>query len=241
MRYSFYALTSPFGNHNGGGLDFGPDGYLYIGLGDGGSAGDPRNNGQNANTLLGSLLRIDVDNGNPYSPPPSNPFIGGGGATEVWAYGLRNPWRFSFDRATGELYIADVGQGAWEEIHHFAAGEGGGTNLGWKYREGSSPYEGSPPAGLQLIDPVAEYSHGDGCSVTGGYVYRGAAWPEWNGVYIYGDYCSGIVWGLLQNPDGSWQNQIIFRTPYNISSFGEDESGELFLVDHSGAIFELGQ
>ncbi|KAA3642971.1 MAG: glucose dehydrogenase [Chloroflexi bacterium] len=239
-------IEQPFANHNGGGLDFGPDGYLYIGLGDGGSGGDPLNNGQTPSTLLGSLLRLDVDSGERYGIPADNPFVNGGGAAEVWAYGLRNPWRFSFDSLTGELFIADVGQNAWEEIHYLATGEGAGANLGWKFFEGTSFYEGTPPEGLQLINPVAEYPHtespqGNGCSVTGGYVYRGLAWPEWYGVYIYGDFCSGIVWGLMQDADGNWQNEIIFRTPYSISSFGEEESGELFLVDHSGAIFELGQ
>ena len=235
-------VEQPYGNHNGGGLDFGPDGYLYIGLGDGGSAGDPQNNGQSTTSLLGGLLRIDVNRGDRYGIPADNPFASGGGAPENWIYGLRNPWRFSFDRVTGELFIADVGQNQWEEVHYLAAGEGAGANLGWNFREGAHPYAGTPPENLQLINPVAEYPHAEGCSVSGGYVYRGQAWPDWYGVYFYGDYCTGAVWGLVQGSEGTWQNKIVFRTPYNISAFGEDEAGELFLVDHtSGAIFELGQ
>src|SRR3989304_2132574 len=151
------------------------------------------------------------------------PFFGGGGPPEVWASGLRNPWRFSFDRLTGDLYIGDVGQGAWEEIDFLPAGSPGGTNFGWNYREGNHPYEGQPPTGLALVDPVAEYDHGSGCSVTGGVVYRGSNLPAWQGVYLYGDFCSGLVWGLLHNPDGTWQNGLLFDTSLSISSFTTDE------------------
>lgn len=234
-------IDQPYGNHNGGALAFGPDGYLYIGMGDGGSAGDPQNNGQNLTSLLGKVLRIDVDNGDPYGIPTDNPYADGQrGRGEIWAYGLRNPWRFSFDRATGDFYIADVGQNAWEEINFQPGGATGGVNYGWKYREGSHVYSGEAPAGLQLVDPVAEYEHPTGCSVTGGYVYRGSALPEFQGVYLYGDYCNGRVWGLLRLADGSWQNRQLFETGAYLSSFGQDDAGELYLLEQaSGSVLKL--
>ena len=226
-------ISQPYANHNGGVLAFGPDGYLYIGTGDGGSGGDPLGNGQSLDTLLGKILRIDVDGGDPYSIPEDNL------KAEIWAYGLRNPWRFSFDRLTGDLYIGDVGQNAWEEIDFLPAGSPSGANFGWNYREGTHPFAGSPPEGLELIDPVAEYDRSAGISVSGGVVYRGAALPEMDGVYLYGDYGTGRVWGLLRNPDGSWQNQLLFESGANITSFGQDESGEVYLVDRNGFIFKL--
>ena len=232
-------IQQPYPNHNGGAVVFGPDGYLYLGLGDGGSGGDPQGNGQSTSTLLGKILRIDVDGGSPYAIPADNPFVNGGGLMEIWAYGLRNPWRISFDRAIGDLYIGDVGQNAWEEIDFLPAGSPGGTNFGWNYREGTHPYQGSPPANLALAEPIAEYSHDQGCSVTGGAVYRGPALPAWQGVYLYGDYCSGKVWGLLRNPLGAWLNGLLFETGSTISSFGTDEAGELYLVDYSGSLFKL--
>jgi glucose/arabinose dehydrogenase len=222
----------PFPNHNGGAMAFGPDGYLYIGSGDGGAAGDPIGNAQNTDTLLGKILRVDVDSGDPVAVPPDNPF-----GNEVWAYGLRNPWRISFDRLTGDLYIGDVGQGEWEEIDYLPAGSPGGANFGWDHREGAHDYEGGGPEGM--IDPVAEYSHPEGgCSVTGGYVYRGAM-PEWNGIYLYGDYCSGMIWGLLQTDNG-WQNRLLFDLDVTITSFGQDEAGEVYLVSDNGGIYRLG-
>jgi glucose/arabinose dehydrogenase len=226
-------ISQPYANHNGGVLAFGPDGYLYIGTGDGGSGGDPLGNGQSLDTLLGKILRIDVDGGEPYAIPEGNL------KAEIWAYGLRNPWRFSFDRLTGDLYIGDVGQNAWEEIDFLPAGSPSGANFGWNYREGAHPFAGSPPEGLELIEPVAEYDRSAGISVTGGVVYRGAALPEMNGIYLYGDYGTGLVWGLLRNPDGSWQNQLLFDSGANITSFGEDESGEVYLVDRNGNILKL--
>ncbi len=231
----------PFANHNGGSLAFGPDGYLYIGMGDGGSGGDPQGNGQKLSTLLGKILRIDVDSGEPYAIPPDNPFANGeSGRAEIWAYGLRNPWRFSFDRATGDLYIADVGQNAWEEVDYLPAGAPGGANFGWNIREGANPFRGEAPAGVQLIEPVAQYPHPEGCSVTGGFVYRGAALPALNGIYLYGDYCNGRIWGLLRAPDGGWQNRLLFETGTNLSSFGQDASGELYLLDQrSGSVLKL--
>lgn len=223
-------IEQPFPNHNGGAVTFGPDGYLYLGLGDGGAAGDPFKNGQNSSSLLGKVLRIDVDSGEPYIIPADNPF-----GNEVWAYGLRNPWRMSFDRATGDLWIGDVGQNAYEEISYLPADSPGGANFGWSIMEASYGFDGEPQPGLLL--PATEYSHDFGCSVTGGYVYRGSM-PEWNGVYIYGDYCSGTVWGLILS-DGQWQSQALFETDFLITSFGEDERGELYLVSDNGGVFIL--
>lgn len=232
-------IRQPYPNHNGGAVVFGPDGNLYLGLGDGGSGGDPQGNGQSTSTLLGKILRINVDAAESYAIPADNPFVNGGGLNEIWAYGLRNPWRLSFDPLTWDLYIADVGQNAWEEINFLAAGSPAAANFGWNYREGAHPYQGSPPASLNLIDPVAEYSHHQGCSVTGGVVYRGTALPAWQGVYLYGDYCSGKVWGLARNSLGAWLNGLLFETGATITSFGVDESGEVYLVDYSGGIFRL--
>jgi glucose/arabinose dehydrogenase len=232
-------IQQPYQNHNGGGLQFGPDGYLYIGMGDGGLAGDPDNNGQSLQTLLGKILRIDVDHNEPYAIPPENPYASGGGMWEIWAYGLRNPWRFSFDKLTGDMYIGDVGQDTWEEIDYLPSGSPGGKNLGWSYFEGNHPYRGSPPLGAEFDMPVAEYGHELGNSVTGGYVYRGKDLPAWLGVYLYGDFGSGRVWGLLHLPDGSWQKALMFETNSNISSFGVDENGEIYLVDYGGNILIL--
>jgi len=224
-------IKQPYPNHNGGALAFGPDGYLYAGLGDGGLAGDPHKNGQNTNTLLGKILRLDVNNGDPYAIPSDNPF-----GNEVWAYGLRNPWRISFDQATGDLWIGDVGQGNWEEVDYLPAGSQGGANFGWSIMEGNHNYDGEPQSGMSL--PVAEYSHAEGgCSITGGYVYRGTI-PEWNGVYLYGDYCSGKVWALILS-DGQWQSQVMFETGVLITSFGQDESGEIYLASDTGNIYNL--
>ena len=224
-------VDQPFPNHNGGGLDFGPDGYLYAGLGDGGSAGDPFGNGQKTDTLLGKILRLDVDSAEPYTVPADNPF-----GSEIWDYGLRNPWRISFDPLTGDLYMGDVGQNAWEEIDIHPAGEPGGINYGWDFREGAHEYDGTPLGGL--TDPIAEYSHAQGhCSVTGGYVYRGSM-PEWNGIYLYADYCSGYVWGLI-NVGGQWQDQLLFETGLRITSFGQDEAGEVYLVSDGGEVYKL--
>lgn len=224
-------VSQPFPNHNGGTLNFGLDGYLYAGLGDGGAAGDPFGNGQKLDTLLGKILRIDVDSAQPYTIPADNPF-----GNEIWAYGLRNPWRISFDSTTSDLYIGDVGQGEWEEIDFIPAGSAGGENFGWDYREGAHDYEGGGPN--EVIDPIAEYSHSEGgCSVTGGYVYRGAM-AEWNGIYLYGDYCTGLIWGLIRSGAG-WQKQLLFDTDFLITSFGQDENGEVYLLDDGGGVYQL--
>jgi glucose/arabinose dehydrogenase len=221
----------PASNHNGGQLAFGPDGYLYIGLGDGGASGDRFGNGQNLTTLLGTVLRIDVDE-LPYSIPPDNPFVDNPDARgEIWAYGLRNPWRFSFDRVTGDLFIADVGQNVYEEVDFQPAASAGGENYGWPIMEGLHCYPESAdcdPAGL--VQPVAEYDHTQGCSVTGGYVYRGEGFPAMQGVYFYGDYCSGLIWGLAPTADG-WNVRQLASTNASISSFGEGEDGEVYFVD----------
>lgn len=231
-------VKQPYQNHNGGHIIFGPDGYLYIGLGDGGSAGDPQGNGQNLSTLLGNILRLDINQGSPYAIPADNPYANGGGQPEIWASGLRNPWRYSFDRATGDLYIGDVGQNQWEEIHFLSAEAAGGANFGWNYWEGLHPFQGSPPEDIEFEFPIWEYGHDQGCSVTGGFVYRGSM-SAWQGIYLYGDFCSGQVWGLLRDSNNIWQNTLLFETAFNITSFGEDESGEIYLVDRTGSIYQL--
>jgi glucose/arabinose dehydrogenase len=230
-------IQQPFPNHNGGQMAFGPDGSLYMGLGDGGSEGDPNKNGQNKNILLGKILRIDVDHGNPYAIPMDNPFVNGGGKAEIWAYGLRNPWRISFDKPSGNLYIADVGQDLWEEVD-VVPSKAGGLNFGWNYYEGMHPYAGNPPAGVNFTFPVMEYSHAiGGCAIIGGYVYRGAI-TELQGIYFYGDDCSGKIWGLIHSNNG-WQSQVLFETGANITTFGQDPAGEIYFADRRGTIYKL--
>lgn len=219
-RQELLTIVQPFANHNGGQLVFGPDRLLYIGSGDGGSAGDPLGNGQNTASLLGKILRLDVLSGTAPAIPAGNPF-----GSEVWAYGLRNPWRFSFDRQTGDLYVADVGQDTREEINFQSAGSGAGGNYGWNVMEGSLCYLAPglcSSAGLTL--PVVEYGHTVGnCSVTGGFVYRGSI-PSLRGTYLYGDFCSGMIWGLRRN-GSAWENLLLLDSPLLISAFGEDEGG----------------
>ncbi len=231
-------VDQPFPNHNGGALAFSPDGYLYIGLGDGGSANDPFGNGQNLNTLLGKILRIDVNHDDPYAIPADNPFIGADARPEIWGFGFRNPWRFSFDPVTADFYIGDVGQDIWEEIDFVPPGQSG-LNFGWKFMEGNHNFSAErPSATTHLTFPAAEYKHSEGCAVTGGYVYRGTAMPEWNGIYLYGDYCSGKIWGLILS-NGQWQSQVMFETGVTITSFGQDESGELYFASDTGEIYHL--
>jgi glucose/arabinose dehydrogenase len=230
-------IEQPYANHNGGGLAFGPDGYLYVGTGDGGSAGDPQGNAQRLDTRLGKLLRIDVDGAAPYAVPADNPFAAGGGLPEIWAYGLRNPWRFSFDRLNGDLYIGDVGQARWEEIDVLPAGAPGGANFGWNIREGLHAYAGQSTEGF--VEPVAEYDHGEGCSVTGGVVVRSPSLAEWQGVYLYGDYCTGTIWGLVRRPSGAWQSAALFDTDFSITAFGQDVHGEVYVVDQAGGVYRL--
>lgn len=232
-------INQPYPNHNGGNIAFGPDGYLYIGMGDGGSGGDPEGNGQNPKALLGKMLRLDVDNGSPYVIPAGNPFANNSSfAPEIWALGLRNPWRFSFDRETGDLYIGDVGQNAWEEVDFQPADSTGGENYGWNILESTHKYSGAAvPYGL--INPFFEYNHSIHCSVTGGYVYRGRDLPELQGVYLFGDYCSGIIWASTRDAQGNWITDEFMDSGMNISSFGEDDFGELYVVDHSGSVSKL--
>lgn len=235
-----FTVDQPFANHNGGDLEFGPDGMLYIGLGDGGSAGDPRGNAQNKIQVLGKMLRIDVRGRESYTIPADNPFASGGGSQEIWALGLRNPWRYSFDRATGDLFIADVGQNQYEEVNFLPAGSPAGANFGWDYREGQHEYEGNAPGGLNLVDPIFEYDHDQGCSITGGYVYRGSQLPEFYGIYLVADYCSGYIWGLLRDSGGSWTSQLLWDVEGTVSSFGQDSTGELYRLDHSGGtVYQL--
>jgi len=238
-RRVLLTVDQPAANHNGGMIAFGPDGYLYIGLGDGGGAGDPYSTGQDPAALLGSILRIDVE-GDPYAIPPDNPYSAGGGAPEVWAKGLRNPWRFSFD---GEMvYIADVGQDAWEEIDVAPLGSRG-LNFGWSVTEGSHCYraEGCDTAPFHL--PELEYGHtGGNCSVTGGYVYRGQAMPELAGAYFYGDYCSGMIASFRRDPEGIYETRVwsdAFGPVPGLTSFGLDGAGELYLTTADGSVYRL--
>ena len=233
-------ITQPFANHNGGQLRFGPDGYLYIGMGDGGSAGDPFANGQNLGTLLGKILRVDVESQpGQVKIPPDNPLASAAGARpEIWAYGLRNPWRFSFDRADGDLYIADVGQDAYEEVDYQPAGGGGGQNYGWNIMEGMHCFAQANCHMQGLTLPVTEYTHADGCSISGGFVYRGRVSPGLRGTYLYGDYCSGKIWGLERQ--GSWSSRLLLASGFAITTFGEDESGELYVADaKSGTVYHI--
>lgn len=233
-------VEQPYANHNGGHLDFGPDGYLYVALGDGGSGGDPQGNGQNPGTLLGKILRLDVSGDSGYRVPPDNPFANDPNARpEIWAWGLRNPWRMSFDRETGDLYFGDVGQGEWEEINFQPADSAGGENYGWNAYEGTHIYSGAAPAS-DVVMPVLEYSHGTGgCSITGGYVYRGQAIPGLQGYYFYGDWCSGTLWTGIRDGAGTWHGEVSLESGRAISSFGQDEAGELYLVDHDGVLLRF--
>ncbi|PUB87211.1 MAG: hypothetical protein DBP00_09425 [gamma proteobacterium symbiont of Ctena orbiculata] len=230
-------VSQPYSNHNGGHIAFGPDGLLYIGLGDGGSGGDPLGHGQNTATLLGSLLRIDVGDGlGGYTIPADNPFVSGGGAAEIYAYGLRNPWRWSFDRQVGDLWLGDVGQNAYEEVDIISRG----GNYGWNLMEGNQCYPASAncdSTGLTL--PVAEYDHSQGISITGGYVYRGSALNQLAGRYLFSDYGSGVIWGLVDDGSGGYRAEELLDSDLNIVSFAEDQSGELYVLHLGGSIHKL--
>ncbi len=234
-------IDQPAANHNGGQIQFGPDGYLYIGTGDGGSANDPWDNAENLGVLLGKMLRIAVQGQETYAIPHDNPFIERNDVrAEIWAYGLRNPWRFSFDRATSDLYIADVGQNKWEEVDFQSAQSVGGEHYGWDTTEGThcfEPVDGCDATAITM--PVAEYNHDQGCSITGGYIYRGDIYPQLAGMYFYADYCTGTIWALRQENDGSWQNAVVFDSGLNVASFGEDEAGELYILGLNGTVFRL--
>jgi glucose/arabinose dehydrogenase len=241
-------VPQPFANHNGGQLTFGPDGFLYIGLGDGGAAGDPQGRAQNPDELLGKILRIDPLTStatDPYAIPAGNPFQTGGGAPEIWMLGLRNPWRFSFDRATGDLWIGDVGQNTTEEITWLPAsaeGAGRGANLGWDLREGSKAFEENGPVPEGLVDPIFEYANGgDNCAVTGGYVYRGDAIPALDGVYLFGDYCAGHVRALVAR-DGVLIEEAdlgVSVATNSLASFGEDGTGEMYVLSTEGTVYKI--
>ncbi|WP_408611075.1 PQQ-dependent sugar dehydrogenase [Glycomyces xiaoerkulensis] len=240
-RRTVLTQEQPFSNHNGGQVAFGPDGMLYIGLGDGGDAFDPSDNAQNLDTLLGKLLRIDPSGAEPYAIPPDNPFVGDPGARdEIWAYGLRNPWRFSWDAETGDLYIADVGQNDREEINFAPASSTGGENYGWARMEGTLPVSGEEPA--NHVPPWYEFDHSDGaCSVTGGFVYRGSAIPELQGAYVFSDYCLGVVLAR-EIENGSDAGEVEFSGRIgagSIASFVEGPDGELYVLSLGGSILRL--
>lgn len=231
-------VTQPNTNHNGGNIVFGPDGFLYIGLGDGGGAGDPGGNGQDTTTLLGSVLRIDVDTASPYAIPPDNPFannpecfqaVNATDCPEIFAWGFRNPWRFSFDRETGELWLGDVGQNAWEEVDLVELS----GNYGWNQREGAHCFEPQEGCSIDNIDPIAEYGHDLGNSITGGYVYRGSAIPDLAGFYLFADFGSGRIWAISSASEQGTEPDELLATGLNIASFAESNSGELFIVDLS--------
>ena len=238
-RREVLTVDQPFANHNGGQLAFGPDGNLYIALGDGGSAGDPFGNGQSLDALLGKILRIDPrpSGGRPYGIPPDNPFVNRAGARpEIWDYGLRNPWRFSFDPATRDLWIADVGQGDWEEVDHEPAGQGG-RNYGWNRLEGSHRFNGDAPRGA--VGPVVEYDHSDGaCTVIGGSVYRGGDIPDLRGAYLYGDYCAGWIRAVSAGGRTGSPRDLGINVP-SLTSFGTDQRGELFALSGAGQVFRI--
>jgi glucose/arabinose dehydrogenase len=241
-RRDVLVVDQPYSNHNGGNLVFGPDGYLYIGLGDGGSGGDPQGNGQSLSTLLGKMLRIDPrsSGGRAYGIPPDNPFVDRLDARpEIWAYGLRNPWRYSFDRLTGDLWIGDVGQSAWEEVDVQPSGSPGGENYGWNAMEGDHPYGGAgPPA--HAVRPVFEYSHkGGGCTVTGGYVYRGESIPDLYGAYVFADFCLGQLEALRLQDGQVIDHRVLGPVVSNLSSFAEDARGELYAMSLGGALYRL--
>lgn len=230
-------VEQPFDNHNGGQLAFGPDGYLYIALGDGGSGGDPQGNGQNRKTLLGSILRIDIDSGDPYGIPDSNPFVGNtkGYREEIFAYGLRNPWRFSFDTETGELWTGDVGQNAWEEIDIIESGK----NYGWAIMEGMHCYQSNDCDQTGLTLPIYEYDHSVGRSITGGFVYRGETLSNLEGKYIYADYVVGKIWALSYEGNTAKDNQLLVEVDQAIPSFGVDRNNNLYFLSFDGYVYQI--
>ncbi len=233
--------ASPHDTHNGGMVAFGPDGMLYVGLGDGGGADDQFGNGQNDDTLLAKIVRIDVNGAEPYAVPHDNPFVHTSAIrSEIWASGLRNPWRFSFDRATGDLYIGDVGQNQWEEINFQPAMSRGGANYGWSIKEGSYCFYTTTCDSTGLTDPIVAYDHHQGIAVTGGYVYRGQHVPALYGAYLFGDYGTGRIWAVARDDRGVWTTTEVGHIPALISSFGEDEAGEVYLTDiGGGAVYRV--
>lgn len=237
-EFQLLTFTQPYSNHNGGWIGFGPDGYLYFGQGDGGSGGDPENRAQNITTFLGKILRIDVDGGTPYSIPSTNPFFDSTNTNikkEIYAWGMRNPWRCSFDPVTGKLWCGDVGQGAWEEIDLIENGK----NYGWRCYEGTHPYNTSGCNYPEYINPIWEYGHSPECSITGGYVYGGPGVPELEGKYIYGDYCSSKIWALEYDGINPPANQYLLNVSGSLTSFGVDEQNELYITSFNGNIYKF--
>jgi glucose/arabinose dehydrogenase len=236
-EFKILTFDQPYSNHNGGWTGFGPDGYLYIGTGDGGSGGDPQNNAQNINILLGKILRIDVDGGTPYAIPVTNPFYDSTGnvAKEIYAWGMRNPWRCSFDPVTGWLWAGDVGQNAWEEIDIIENGK----NYGWRCYEGTHTYNTSGCNYPEYVNPIWEYGHNPECSITGGYVYRGPSVPELEGKYIYGDYCSSKIWSLEYDGINPPVNQYLLNSTGSLTSFGVDQQNELYITSFNGNIYRF--
>jgi glucose/arabinose dehydrogenase len=241
-RRQLIAVDQPQGNHNGGELDFGPDGLLYLGLGDGGGAGDagsghaPGGNGQSLDTLLGKILRIGPtpSAGRQYTIPRDNPFADGGGLPEIWAYGLRNPWRFTWDRETGDMWIADVGQNAWEEVDFLPAGQGAGSNFGWNRLEGTHPFQGEAPRGA--VPPILEYPLDGACAAIGGYVYRGARIPALRGAYLYSDYCDSTIRALVEQDGSVADRRDLGVTASQVTAFGEDQDGELYVLSQGDGL-----
>jgi glucose/arabinose dehydrogenase len=235
-------VEQPHYSHNGGNVKFGPDGYLYIGLGDGEDPGDPHENSQDPNTMLGSILRIDVDGGEPYAIPEDNPFVGSDeGLDEVWAYGLRNPWRFSFDQETGDMFMVDVGQWEIEEVNVQPADSSGGENYGWPIMEGDECWEAEECDKEGLTMPAVTYENPDfGCAIIGGYTYHGSAHPELEGIYFFGDWCSGNIWGMVEE-DGEWVKEIVIESDLMINAFGLDHNGEIYALDfeEGGGIYRV--
>ena len=228
-------VDQPYPNHNGGALAFGADGDLYVSLGDGGGGGDPQGNGQRVDTMLGKVLRIDIDGGETYLVPSDNPFADGGGLGEIWLYGLRNPWRMSFDRETGDLWIGDVGQGSWEEIDVARAGLGG-INFGWNVMEGSHCYNADTCDREHLTLPATDYGRDQGCTVIGGYVYRGERFPFLDGTYVFADYCSGNLFTIDASAEDYATPTVVGKGSNGIAAFGEDDDGELYVLQLNGTI-----
>ncbi|GAB4580913.1 MAG: hypothetical protein Fur0022_36570 [Anaerolineales bacterium] len=242
-EFRLLGILKPGPRHYGGSLVFGPDGYLYISIGDGDLRQKTLGHAQSLDELFGKILRLDVDHGTPYAIPPDNPFVDAYGRDEIYLYGLRNPWKFSFDPVTGDLYIGDVGQNDWEEINFLAAGQPAGLNFGWEVREGPedfSGYRGAPITEPNFVEPIFYYHHKPiHCSVIGGLVYYGQAFPELQGKYIFGDFCSGFVWSLEQQTDGTWLETVLYDTDFQITAFGTDAAGEIYLADFLGGVYKL--